>query len=90
MAKSKIPAHFADKPELVNAVLDARQLQMEEGDDVAIAWLLENYPMTIRSVMRVINDETFQYPALYPEGHPGLESLRAEGRVKKQAANGTS
>ncbi len=85
MPKAKIPARFADQPELVNAVIGARRLQMETGDDAAaIEWLLETYPMTMQSATRVINDETFQYPALYPEGHPGLESLRAEGRAKSR------
>lgn len=85
MTKAKIPARFADQPELVEAVIDARRLQMETGDDIAaIERLLTNYPMTIQSATRAINDETFQYPALYPEGHPGLESLRAEGRAKSR------
>ena len=68
MPKAKIPARFADQPELVNAVIGARQLQMETGDDTAaIEWLLGAYPMTMQSATRAINDETFQYPALYPE-----------------------
>ena len=38
---------------------------METGDDAAaIEWLLENYPMTMQSATRAVNDETFQYPAL--------------------------
>ena len=85
MVKAKIPARFVDQPELVEAVIDARRLQMETGNDaVAIKRLLENYPMTIGSATRALNDETFQYAGLYPEGHPGLESLRAEGRAKSR------
>ena len=42
MSEAKIPARFADQPELVNAVTDARQLLIETGDDTAaIEWLLE-------------------------------------------------
>ena len=85
MVKAKIPARFADQPELTEAIIGARRLQIETGDDTAaIEWLVEKYPMTIQSATRALNDETFQYPALYPEGHPGLESLRAEGRAKSR------
>lgn len=83
--KARVPARYAGQPELVRAIIGARRVQMEtENDAAAIRWLLETNPMTIQSATRVINDETFRYPALYPEGHPGLESLRAEGRQKSR------
>lgn len=83
--KARVPAQYADQPELVRAIIGARRVQMETEDDAAaIRWLLKAYPMSIQSATRVINDETFRYTALYPEGHPDLESLRAEGRQKSR------
>ena len=42
MPEAKIPARFADQPELVNAVIGHVTCLMETGDDTAaIAWLLE-------------------------------------------------
>ena len=85
MPKAKIPAKFADQPELVNAVIGARQIQMDtEDDDEALDFLMRNYPMTVDSATKVIQDQTFRYVALYPEGHFGLEALRAENRVKSR------
>ena len=42
--------------------------------------------MSVESATRALGDETFRYPALYPEGHPGLEAMRAEQRVKGRRA----
>ena len=80
---AKIPPKFADQPELVNAIIEARRVQMETEDtSSAIEWLMEKYPMSLKSATRALEDETFQYVALYPEGHPGLEAIRAEQRAK--------
>lgn len=82
---AKIPPQYADKPELVAAVIEARKTQMETEDtSFAIEWLMEHYPMSLKSATRVLEDETFQYAALYPEGHPGLEALRADQRAKSR------
>ena len=74
---AKIPPPVtADQPELVAAVIEARKIQMETEDTpFAIEWLMEHHPMSLNSATRVLEDATFQYAALYPEGHPGLESL---------------
>ena len=80
---AKIPQKFADQPELVAAVIEARKVQMETEDTgFAIDWLMQHYPMSLSSATRTLEDETFQYVALYPDGHPGLEALRAEQRAK--------
>lgn len=79
----KIPERYADEPELVAAIVEARTVQMETEDTaVAIEWLLEHSSMSVESATRVLQDETFRYPALYPEGHPGLEAMKAEQRAK--------
>ena len=84
---AKIPERYADQPELVAAVIEARTVQMETEDTaVALEWLLENHSMSIESATRVLEDKTFQYPALYPDGHPGLEAMRAEQRAKGRRA----
>ena len=85
---AKIPAHYVDQPELVEAVIEARRVQMETEDTTfAIEWLMEHHPMSVKAATRALEDETFQYTALYPEGHPGLEALRAEQRVKSRRSN---
>ena len=82
---AKIPQQYTDQPEMVNAVIEARRIQMETEDtSFAIEWLMEHYPMSLNSATRVLEDETFLYVALYPEGHPGLEALRAEQRAKSR------
>ena len=83
---AKIPRQFADQPEMVNAIIEARRLQMEiEDEDHAIERLVELYPsMSLDSAARVLNDETFRYVALYPEGHPGLKALMAETRAENR------
>ena len=82
-----IPERYADQPELVAAIIEARSVQMETEDTAfAIEWLLEHVAMSIESATRALGDETFRYPALYPEGHPGLEAMRAEQRVKGRRA----
>ena len=82
---AKIPQQYTDQPEMVNAVTEARRIQMETEDtSFAIEWLMEHYPMSLNSATRVLEDETFLYVALYPEGHPGLEALRAEQRAKSR------
>ena len=80
---AEIPQRYTDQPEMVAAIIEARRVQMETEDTAfAIEWLMEHYPMSLQSATRVIEDETFQYVALYPEGHPGLEAIRAEQRSK--------
>ena len=81
----KIPDRYADQPELVAAVIEARTVQMETEDTAfAIEWLQAHHAMSIESAARVLEDKTFRYPALYPEGHPGLEAMRAEQRAKSR------
>ena len=80
---AKIPQQYTDQPEMVNAVIEARRIQMETEDtSFAIEWLMEHYPMSLNSATRVLEDETFLYVALYPEGHPGLEP-RECSRMKR-------
>ena len=80
---AKLPQHYADQPELVAAIIDARRVQMETEDtSFAIEWLMEHHAMTLASATKALTDETFRHPALYPEGHPGLEALNAENRAK--------
>ena len=81
----KIPHYYADKPELVNAIIEARTVQMETEDTAfAIEWLLEHHPISLTSAERALEDQTFRHPVLYPEGHPGLEAIRAEQRAKSR------
>ena len=84
---AKIPEHYADQPKLVAAIIEARTVQMETEDTAfAIEWLLEHVAMSIESATRALGDETFRYLALYPEGHPGLEAMKAEQRAKGRRA----
>ena len=74
---AQIPERYADQPELVAAIIEARTVQMETEDTAfAIEWLLEHAAMSVESATRALGDETFRYPALYPEGHPGLHPFR--------------
>ena len=88
MKANAIPEQYADRPELVAAVIDARTVQMETEDTAfAIEWLIEHHPhISLDSAKRVLEDETFRYRALYPDGHPGLEALLAEGRSANRRA----
>ena len=80
---AKLPQHYADQPELVAAIVEARQVQMETEDtSFAIEWLMEHHAITLASATKALTDETFRHPALYPEGHPGLEALKAENRAR--------
>ena len=80
---AKVPPRYADQPELVEAIIEARAVQMETEDTAfAVDWLLEHHPMSMGSATRALDDQTFRHPALYPAGHPGLEALRAEQRAK--------
>ena len=82
---AKIPAHYQDKPELVAHVVEARRVQMETEDtEFAIEWLMSESGMSLTSARNVLENQTFQYVALYPEGHPGLEAIRAEQRIKSK------
>ena len=85
---AQIPERYREQPELVFAVIDARRVQMETEDTAfAIEWLMEHYSsFSLDSAKRVLEDETFRYVALYPEGHPGLEAMRAEQRTKGRRA----
>ena len=70
---AKIPPQYADQPELVSAVIDARKVQMETEDTAfAIEWLMEDgrTSFSLDSARRVLEDETFRYVALYPDGPP--------------------
>ena len=69
--------------ELVDAVLEARKVQMDTEDTgFAIEWLMETSAMSLESATRALEDETFRYAALYPARHPGLEAMQAEHRAK--------
>ena len=82
---AKVPEHLREQPELVAAVIDARRVEMETDDPAsAIEWLLEHYPMSPESARRVIEDETFRFVALYPDGHPGLQALIEEQKAKSR------
>ncbi len=82
---AKIPERYADQPELVANVIEARRLQMETEDTaLATQWLMEHQGMSLHAATRVLDDQTFQYAALYPEGHPGLDAMRAEQRAKNR------
>ena len=82
-----IPERYKEEPELVAAVIEARTVQMETEDTpFAVEWLMEHHPMTLESATKVLEDQTFRYKGLYPEGHPGLEALLAERRVKGHRA----
>ncbi len=85
---AQIPQQYADQPELVVAVIDARRIQMETEDTAfAIEWLMEHHSsFSVDSARRALEDQTFRYVALYPEGHPGLEAMRAEQRAKGRRA----
>ena len=76
---AKMPGQYANQPELVNAVIEARRIQMDTGDtSLAIEWLMEHHPMSQPSATRVLEHATFQYVVMYPNGHPRLEGLTAE------------
>ena len=82
---AQIPQRFQDQPELVAQVIEARQVQMDTEDTAfAIEWLTQSSGMSLASATRALENETFQYVALYPPGHPGLEALRAEQRAKSR------
>ena len=85
---AQIPQQYANQPALVAAVIDARRVQMETEDTAsAIEWLMEHHSsFSLDSAKRVLEDETFRYVALYPEGHPGLEAMRAELRANGRRA----
>ncbi len=85
---AQIPKQYLNKPQLVEAVIDARRVQMETEDTAfAIEWLMEHHAsFSLDSAKRVLEDETFRYVALYPKGHPGLEAMRAEQRAKGRRA----
>ena len=85
---AQIPQQYANQPALVAAVIDARRVQMETEDNAsAIEWLMEHHSsFSLDSAKRVLEDETFRYVALYPEGHPGLEAMRAELRANGRRA----
>ena len=78
---AQIPQKFQAQPELVAQVIEARQVQMDTEDTAfAIEWLTQSSEMSLASATRALENETFQYVALYPPGHPGLEALRARSR----------
>ena len=75
----KIPAWYADQPELVDAVVEARRVQMNTGDTAqAIRELMESgQSFSFDSATRVLDNKTFRHPGLYPDGHPGVEAAKA-------------
>ena len=78
-----LPERYQEQPELVNAVREARAVQMETEDTpFAIEWLMEHYPMSIESAQKAMDDVTFRYAVFYPHGHPGWEAIFAEQRAK--------
>ena len=79
----KAPNHIT--PELAQAVLDARKIQMETGDNSqAAAYLLEQWRTSEDSARKCIEGETFGYEAIFPEGHPLLEEIRVETRLRRR------
>ena len=87
MTSSAVPERYASQPGLVIAIIDARKVQMETEDTpFAIEWLMEHYPMSLASAEKALNDETFRYKGLYPDGHPGLDAMLAEQRAKGRRA----
>ena len=63
-----------DKLVLVEAVSEARAVQMETEDTgFAIEWLIEHHPMTLESATRCLNDETLDHKD--PEGPETLENI---------------
>ena len=85
---AQIPQRYADQPEMVTAIIGRGQSGWRLRAQIAIAWLMEHYPMSLNSATQVLDDETFQYVALYPEGHTGLEAIRAEQRAKSRRSYG--
>lgn len=82
---AKIPNWI--EPDLARVVLDARRIQLETGDDsAAIEYLLENWSMSEESAWKCISGNTFRHRALLPEGHPVLDDIRAEARLKSKRA----
>ena len=80
---AKIPTWI--DPELANVVLKARQIQLATDDDSqAIEYLLDNWGMTEASAQKCIEGKTFRHRALLPDGHPVLEEIRAEARLKSK------
>ena len=79
---ARLPKRYENQPELVAAVLKARTIQMEDGDDKAMIYLVDEYGMGESSASRCLNNETFIYAALYPEGHDGYKIIQAERRVR--------
>ena len=79
-----LPDYYADQPELVEAVIEARRVQMESGDtDAAIRDLVARYEsMSVNSATRALEDKTFRHPSLYPDGHPGIAV--AEAHLKER------
>ena len=81
----KVPEYI--DPTVAAAVLEARQVEtVTEDQGFAIEWLIEHSGMSLDSATRAIEDKTFRYRALYPEGHPGLEALNAEQRSRGRRA----
>lgn len=73
------------EPQLAETVLKARQIQLETDDDSqAVAYLLDNWRMSEESAWKCIEGKTFRHRALLPEGHPVLEEIRVEARLKSR------
>lgn len=80
---ANVPKRFTDQPELLDAILEARTVQMNTEDTAAaIDWLVANHPISRYSATRALEDQTFRYRALYPDGHPELEAYKAEQRAR--------
>ena len=82
---ARIPKQHANQTELVQAVIDAKRLKVTTGyTEAAITWLTEHYPMSPPSATRALEHEAFQYVAMYPDGHPRLETLTAELKERRR------
>ncbi len=80
---AKLPKQYDNQPELVNAVTEARRIQMDTGDTPsAIEWLTQQIKITRASATRALEHETFQYIAMYPEGHSRVRTLHEELKQK--------
>ena len=76
---TSLPPQYQHQPELVNAVIEARRIQMTTGDDEqAITWLADNHDISAKSAARAIEHQTFQYIPMYPEGHPRIPEIKEQ------------
>lgn len=80
---TRLPKQYDNQPELVNAIIEARRVQMDTGDTPsAIESLTQKIRISQASATRALEHETFQYIAMYPEEHSRVPALREELKQK--------